>query len=157
MNDEFNKIIDDCKSDLDKIENWIQKNPLDTNTKYLVDYSIIRACGTIEVIFKRIVFDFLSKPAREETRYYLGKQIIESSCNPNTGNMLRMLEQIDTERRNKFDKLIKGSNDKSSLTSLVNLRNTIAHGKTCNSSINDVKKYFDGGLRILDILEGLML
>ena len=157
MNDEINKIIDDCKSDLDKIEKWIQNNPLDTNTKYLVDYSIIRACGTIEVIFKRIVFDFLSKPAREETRYYLGKQIIESSCNPNTGNMLRMLEQIDTERRNKFDELIKGSNDKGSLTSLVNLRNTIAHGKTWNASINYVKKYFDAGLRILNNLESLML
>lgn len=156
MNDELKQIVDDCKSDLDKIEEWINSNPIHINGKYLVAYSIIRASGTIEVLYKRIVFDFLSDSVREETKNYLEKQILDSSSNPNTGNMLRVLDQFDGKRKEKFYSLIKDSTEKGYLSSLVNLRNDIAHGRACNSSINDVKKYFDGGLRILNSLEKVL-
>ncbi len=143
MNGEYESKFNDCKLELEKIKQWINNNKLDTNVKFLVSYSVIRACGTIEFVFKQIIFNYLlDDNTKEDTVNYLNIQIIDSSCNPGTGNIERMLELINTSKKQAFSERIKGTNEKGDLKSLVNLRNDFAHGRDITSSINDVIKYY---------------
>lgn len=153
MTEDCQRNINDCRDELTNIKTWINKNQLDSNVKYLVAYSVVRASGAIELVFKQMVYDFLSDQAKKETQYYLEKQIIDSSCNPNVNNMLRILEQVDTQRRTRFDTATRDTQEKRDLGSLVNLRNDIAHGRTNNPTINNIERYFESGVKVLNKLE----
>lgn len=156
MTEECMRKLNDCRDELTNIRTWINKNQLDSNVKYLVSYSVVRSSGVIEQVYKQMIYDFLSDQSKDETQYYLEKQIIDSSSNPSVHLMLKMLEQFDTERKKQFDNATKGIQEKGDLTSLVNLRNDIAHGRTNNPSINLVQQYFESGVVILNKLEAVL-
>lgn len=148
--------IDDCRIELNNIQQWINANRLHSNVRYLVAYAVVKASGTIEIIFKSMMCDFLSDNVKVETQTYLNKMLVDSSCNPSVGNMLRMLEQIDAERKENFNDKTRGIRQKGDLNSLVSLRNDIAHGRTINATIRTVKQYFESGINILDILDKIL-
>lgn len=156
MNDTQIRILDDCKNELERIKNWIQENTTHTNVKYLVSYAIVKSSGSIEIVFKSMIHDFLSTNCISETNKFLEKHIIDSSANPTTGVMESFLEKFDGSRKERFNTLIKGTQQKGELRSLVNLRNAIAHGSDVNTSINEVEKYFNSGRFILDKLEEVL-
>lgn len=158
MRDEYIQQLDDARQELESIREWINKdrNKFDIKTKYLVSYAVVKASGSIEVVFKKIVFDFLSQNVCEETGQYLEKMILDSSCNPNTGNMSNMLQNISGLKRNIFDQQVKESEKKDKLNSLVQLRNDFAHGDNVNISINTVITYYDAGISILNILDNII-
>ena len=158
MRDEYIQQLDDARQELESIREWINKdrNKFDIKTKYLVSYAVVKASGSIEVVFKKIVFDFLSQNVREETGQYLEKMILDSSCNPNTGNMSNMLQNISGLKRNIFDQQVKESEKKDKLNSLVQLRNDFAHGDNVNISINTVITYYAAGITILNILDNII-
>lgn len=158
MRDEYIQQLDDARQELESIREWINKdrNKFDIKTKYLVSYAVVKASGSIEVVFKKIVFDFLSQNVREETGQYLEKMILDSSCNPNTGNMSNMLQNISGLKRNIFDQQVKESEKKDKLNSLVQLRNDFAHGDNVNILINTVITYYDAGISILNILDNII-
>lgn len=156
MNDEQIRILDDCKTELEKIKNWIEENKLHLNVKFLVSYAIVKSSGSIEVVFKSMIHDFLSTNCILETNRFLEKHIIDSSANPSTGVMESFLEKFDGNRKERFNTLIKETEQKGNLKNLVKLRNDIAHGRDVNSTINDVEKYFNSGRFILDKLEEVL-
>lgn len=160
MNGENEKIINDVRVELHEIEKWIDSdnNRTDKKVKYLVSYSAIKACGTIETIFKRILYDKLSKGAIEENRRYLVNTIIESSCNPNTGKISSFLQDMSGDWKRAFEEEIKNTAqmEKSELNSLVQWRNDFAHGGRITTSIRSVVKAFESGVNILKILETVM-
>ena len=75
MRDEYRQQLDDAMQELKSIREWINKdkNKFDIKTKYLVSYAVVKASGSIEVVFKKMVFDFLSFNVRSETSQYLEK------------------------------------------------------------------------------------
>lgn len=149
--------LDDCKVELDNIRMWINSNPLHSNVRYLVSYAVVKASGTIEIVLKSMVYDYLAEGAKVPTQAYLTKMVVDSSCNPNTGNISKMLEQIDVAKKTSFENSIKGSTQKGDLNSLVNLRNDIAHGRVISVTIGTVIKYFESGRSILEKLEQILL
>ena len=74
MKDELKRIADETHLELDKISNWINSNKLDFKVNYLNAYSVIKASGTIERIFKSMIYDRMSEGANDETCYYLTKK-----------------------------------------------------------------------------------
>lgn len=158
MRDDYTNILADIELELQEIRRWInlERNMFDSKTRYLISYSVIRACGAIEVVFKRMIFDFLAEGAKEETKAYLGRMILDSSCNPNTGNMSNMLQSISTEWKEEFDNKVKGSGKKDKINSLVQLRNDFAHGDSVNVSIDTIITYFDAAKDILCILDDVV-
>ena len=155
MKYEYKQKLDDVLSELEIIREWINKdrNKFDVKTKYLISYAVVKASGTIETVFKQIIFDFLVFNARQETSKYLEKMILDSSSNPKTGNMSNILQNISSEKRNIFDQKVKESDKKDKLNSLVQLRNDFAHGGNINISIDTITTYYDAGRSILDILD----
>lgn len=88
MNGEFLQMIADTRGELDNIRKWINAgNQFDSKTRYLISYAVIKASGTVEVIFKNMIYNCLSDGANEKAKGYFEKTIIDSSCNPNAGNM----------------------------------------------------------------------
>lgn len=153
MNEDEKRILDDCDLEIKNIKTWIDNNKFDSNIKFLVAYAVIKASSSIELVFKSMINTFLSQNCIDETKAFLIKNIIDSSANPSSGIIEKYLEQFDGRRKARFSDLLKGSQDKGNLNSLVSLRNDIAHGRTINSSINIVESYFESGKKILETLE----
>ena len=155
MRSDYADLIKNTDRELQEIRKWINadKNRFDTKTKYLIAYSVIKASGSIEVVFKQIIYDYLTREAGEKTATYIEKMILDSSCNPNTGNMSNLLQNISSEWKEQFDALVKESGKKSKINSLVQLRNDFAHGDNITVSIDTVFSYFDAAKDILNILD----
>ena len=155
MRSDYADLIKNTDRELQEIRKWINadKNRFDTKTKYLIAYSVIKASGSIEVVFKQIIYDYLTREAGEKTATYIEKMILDSSCNPNTGNMSNLLQNISSEWKEQFDAFVKESGKKSKINSLVQLRNDFAHGDNITVSIDTVISYFDAAKDILNILD----
>ncbi|OON94860.1 MAG: hypothetical protein ATN33_03835 [Epulopiscium sp. Nele67-Bin001] len=153
MNGEYNRLLQNCKYELDDILSWINKNPADGKVKYLVSYAVIKASGTVEVVYKTIIYDYLSEGASAETTKYLETEILDSSSNPKTGNIEQLLQKLNQNWRNKFQTRCKELPQmKSDLNSLVQCRNDFSHGGNITQSIQTIIKYFTSAIKILEIL-----
>lgn len=153
MNGNYERMLQDCATEIDNIQQWISNHTLDSNVRFLTSYSVIKACGTIESVFKQMVYDNLASGANEEAKTFLNKSIIEASFNPSPGQIYKLLEKINVTWRMDFERLIGGTNQKGHLKSLVELRNSFAHGSAITASINDVKGYYNAGMWILEKLD----
>lgn len=147
--------IQDCQSELTNIKNFISKDPLGSMVRYLVSYSVIKSCGTIEIVFKDIIYNHLIKNANQEAIAYFSKNVKESSSNPKIDNICSLLKQINVNWNTSF-KSKATDIDKQSLNSLVELRNQLAHGNSITSSIDDVITYFTCGCDILQVLDSIV-
>ena len=156
MNGNNIQLITDCQTELNNIRAYVQANPFDSMVKYLVSYSIIKSSGTIEIVFKDIIYTHLTQNANQEAISYFSKNIKDSSINPKTGKISYLLEQINPSWKSSFDAQLQGSTDKGLLNSLVDLRNQLAHGNSVTSSINDVIQSFNSGCNILNILDSIV-
>ena len=156
MKQEYQRLIVDCRVELTNIKGWIDKNSIDTKVRYLTSYAVVKTSGTVELVFKHMLYDFLAVNTIAETQQYLSTAIIDSSCNPTTGNMSRLLSQADGQKATALNTAVNGTQDKVNLNSLVSLRNDLAHGRTNNPSINHVISCFESGVAILGILEGIL-
>ena len=158
MKSEDIDLLENTKHELEEIKNWIDtgKNKFDSKTRYLIAYSVIKASGSVEVVFKQIIYDYLTKGVEEKTATYIEKMILDSSCNPNTGNMSNMLQNICPEWKKKFDEEVKSSGKKDKINSLVQLRNDFAHGDNITVSIDTVVAYYEAAKVILNILDSVV-
>lgn len=153
---EDNQVIRDCSSEIDKIKLLIEKDKINSNIKFLVSYSIIKTCGSIEIIFKTMIHEYLSKGCIDHTAKYLERSIIDSSMNPNTNKIKDLICQFDGHLGEEFENKVKEGNLKNDLNSLVRLRNTVAHGRDVTVGISTVEQYYQSGIRVLMILEELL-
>lgn len=158
MKDEYIQMIDDARQEISNIRTWINqdRNQLDSKSKYLISYCVVRASGTIEVTYKNIIFDYLTTGAQSETVVYLEKMILDSSSNPNTGNISNLLQSVSVPWKTQFDQDVKEDNIKSDVNSLVQLRNDFSHGKNINISIDTVLRYFESATKMLYILDNIV-
>ena len=155
MNDNYQRIINSCKYDIDKIKEWIDKHLTDSLIQYLVPYAVVRASGTIECVFKRMIYDYLSAEAGEGVKKYLEHMIIESSSNPTTGMIARIVQDFDGKKADKFSANL-SQEEKHQLNSLVSSRNDVAHGKNIYASIDIVITEFNAGIKVLRKLEQVL-
>lgn len=158
MKDDYIDLLKNTDRELQEIRKWINadKNRFDSKTKFLVSYGVIKASGSIEVVFKQIIYDYLTMGVGSKTATYIEKMILDSSCNPNAGNMSNMLQNISSEWKKQFDEQVKESGKKAEINSLVQLRNDFAHGDNITVSIDTVIGYFDAAKEILNILDSVV-
>ena len=75
MESSLERILKDTLDELHNIKGWIDNNKLDSKVRYLNAYSVIKASGTIEQVYKNIVFEKLSENANEHAKNTLKKWI----------------------------------------------------------------------------------
>jgi len=75
--------------------------------------------------------------------------------NPNYEKIRDFLKYLNETYGDQLDKL--GNEYKDALNSIVNNKNQIAHGGTCNATINDIITYHKKALKIFEELEKILL
>lgn len=154
MKDELRRIADETHLELDKISNWINSNKLDFKVNYLNAYSVIKASGTIERIFKSMIYDRMSDGANDDTCYYLTKKILDASYNISYNKIQNILEKINPKWFKELNSRVsKKNNLKNDLNSLIQLRNTFAHGNSMNEPIDTIIGYYESGMMVMEELD----
>lgn len=149
--------INVCNEELQRIFHLIEGlGHMSPVVPFLTNYSIVRACGTIEFCFKTIISD-LHAGHSPQVQNYVDNTIRNSSINPSRDNICKTLRRFDDEWNSKFkDKLNTHEHSarlKSSIDSLNTARNSFAHGETPSSSFENIKNYFEDSVIILEMLD----
>lgn len=158
MHGNFTEIINKCRKELSNINTRINSNKFDSFNEYLICYAIVKSSGTIEIIFKGIIYNYLINPSNVETQTYLEKIILNNSTNPKTSLIIKLLQNINTQWATDFGAQTKAvPNLNSDISSLVELRNGFAHGRNITTSIENVQKYFESAVSMLNILDSIVV
>lgn len=162
-NTEIRESLDSCKQELERILEITRQDRFNTANNYLTKYCIIRACGAIEQAFKGIITEFSQNSRIPQLINYIEKKIKKSSMNPSFDNMNKLLKDFDESWSTKFKNEVKTKNEsiadgdlKTSLESLNNARNSFAHGGNTTVSINEVLKYFEHAVAIIEIYDNIV-
>ena len=142
MDSRYVDMLDDCYREISMIETHIDGDKFNSLNPFLISYAVVKACGVIEVVYKNLIVDVISVGTTTEGKNYFEKNIRDSSSNPSTGNIQRLLQDLNTSWAQQFENQVKGKEEKGSLSSLVGLRNDFAHGRSVTASIGNVRKYF---------------
>lgn len=153
MKQDYIILMQECRYELVDINRRVKMNRLDKTASYLTNYAIIRACGTIETVYKGILTDFVTDGAKPQVCSYFEKRLRKSSSNPSKDNIIGMLKIFDATWKTNFLTSLSGTNHFSSLDSLVTLRNGFAHGNNPTTSIEKVRRYFQDACRVLKMLD----
>lgn len=153
--------LNDCQEELNHILVIIDSMGRTSNfVPYLTKYSIIKACGAIERAYKDIISDFCVTSAPSQVRNYIEKSFRTSSSNPSLHNIQQSLNKFDPEWSQSFESTLDDHPNKSqfktSLKSLVMLRNNLAHGGNPTASIDNVLEYFKDSYEIMKILDNVV-
>ncbi len=156
MDSRYIEQLDDCSRELQIIETHINNDKFNSLNPFLISYAVVKACGSIEVVYKNLIVDIIAVGSTTEAKNYLEKNIRDSSSNPTTGNIQRLLQDLNSTWAQQFEAQIKGKDEKGSLSSLVSLRNDFAHGRSVTASIGNVKQYFEDAKTVLTWLESIV-
>lgn len=157
-NDSVESMLVGCEHELDGIEGLIRSSGGGTSpvTRYLTNYSIVRACGTVEQSFKALVADRVTDGHSVQIRSYIDQRIRYSSMNPSFDNICNLLKAFDSNWHTEFKTKVPDSRLRVSLKSLNELRNTFAHGGHPSASFNDVKRYYEDAVIVLKAIEDVI-
>lgn len=163
MHSDFITDIEEVRNELLDIKKEINsgKHKLSKISKHLTYYSVVRASGRIEVLFKKILCDRLKLDcgtSHNRIKDFILKEIMDSSSNTKTGIIESYLYKFDPGWKNSFSEKLNGHehNIKSDLNSLVQLRNDVAHGNNCTATIDTILSYYESGVLVLDILDNVL-
>lgn len=149
----------DCMGTLDSIRHHIESNPLMAMNEHLNKYSVVMACGIIERSIKKIIYDRVTCNSEECIKKYLEKNVVKKAINPNYQNIINaLLKPFDRfwEQKFKQDMDQNFSQEREHLNSLVDLRNSIAHGGSSTPTIGNIIDYFDSSLKIIRLLDSIV-
>ncbi len=155
------QFLTDCDTELGHIETLI--NTLGgTNliVPYLNKYSVIRACGTIEISFKTVIADYCSKRSKPQVKTFLNKKVRENSANPTYDKIIQILNDFDNNWVNNFKTQLQALPNyqiiQSSIQSLVDARNDFAHGGNPTVTFTDIKSYFSEAKVLIATLDSII-
>ena len=161
MNRAVKRSLKDCEKEIVAIRKMIQRQGVfHPSVPFLTKYSLIKACGTIEVAFKSIIADFFGRSRLQQVRHYIEEKVTNSSMNPSLGNIERVLKSFDANWESNFRLSLNANRHqgriRSSLKSLVNARNEFAHGLNPTLSISDIESYYKDSVIIINVVASVV-
>ncbi len=147
----------DCCDELNDIRKLVSE--LDDSNKavgYINKYAIIRATGSIEFAFKKIIADKVEHGCHDQIKNFIKRKIRESAHNPRLGTIESVLTDFDPKWQKKFNEKIALENKialDESLTKLVTERNSFAHGRDANIGIDEIIENYLNGQKVIAILD----
>lgn len=156
------KFLNDCDSELDEIKLILKKiGRFDQQVSYLTRYSIILSASSLELFYKKLITDKCEAGGSSQLRFFLGRKFGKSPINLKYDSLCRSLTDFDKNWNSHFKdnlcKLKSADEWKTSLDSLIDLRNEFAHGGRPTVTFTDIKTYFKHSRRIMNVLERSLL
>ena len=162
MKTELQTLISDCTDELNDVDSKISAlSGLDKTTIYLRHYALIKACGTLEYVYRSIVADFVTQSATPQISNYIDSTIRMGSMSVKYENMCGLLKKFDENWATHFKNAVNAHPHKDRLItasiSLVNNRHLFAHGKIPTASFSDIKQYYMDTLTLVQIFDSIMV
>lgn len=111
-NQNFLTNIDECKEDLQRIQNLINGiGSMSPVAGYLTKFALIRVCGTLEICYKTLIADFYEAVSPELQRY-ITIHVREASLNAKYDNIIKVLKEFSEEKSNDYKKNLNAREDK---------------------------------------------
>lgn len=156
------QMLDDCEAELVEIERILsQLSSFDKQVPFLTRYSIIISAATMEKVCKGLIVDFCEVGSNVQMKHFLDKNFREQALNVKYDAICKTLCRFDDEWNRKFksdlNNLKSASKWRTSLDSLIDLRNSFAHGGRPTTTFKTVHEYFRHSRRVMIILERSIL
>lgn len=126
---------------------------------FLTKYSLIKACGTIELCFKTLVSECVTSKDNARVSKYLDETFLSRGINPKIGAMANYLRKFDDAWAKEFEAKVQAKDSRiiTSVKYLVDERNKHAHGKDTRIGLQEVKECFAHGRMAIEILDEMLL
>ena len=153
--------LNKCKEKLNRMKTIIEGvGSLSHFAPFFNEYAAVIASGAIEQAFKTIIADaFLTNPSPQLIKY-IDRKIRESSMNPSLENIYSTLKSFDENWNDQFKSQLsthpKSGEIKDSFKSLVNARNTIAHGNDSTATLENVITYYENAIHAIEIIDNIV-
>lgn len=155
-NAEASDILKKCFDDLTIVKATLVGLEGAPAAPYLKKYSVIRASGSIEVSFKKIIADKVDQGSPEQVKNFIRKKVRNTSRNPRLENIESALHEFDPRWHRRFGELVGLANRaklRKALSDLVEARNSFAHGGESNMSIDTIIDHFLDGAKVVAFLD----
>lgn len=161
MKNELQNQIAECNAELADISVKIDAlSPLEKSQVYFTNYALMKACGTVEFVYKSIVADYFDRSSLTQVHTYIDKNVRQSSMSATYDNMSKLLGKFDDSWRDGFKNAVQIRPDCHKLIdsskSLVNNRHLFAHGKPIIATFNEIKVYYQDVLILINILDSIV-
>ncbi len=160
-NREVNDTLKDCRMELQDIKTILSTDTaikFNRITKYLTNYSIVKACSTIEYSYKKIIADFFESGQSIYVKKFISEKVRRDSSNPSLTIINQTLKSFDVHYNDEFNRVIKQSKKRynDSLEKLREARNTVAHGGNITTNVDFVILHFQVCREMLTALDGVL-
>ena len=145
MKQELQDMLDECTAELNDIEARINALPsLDKGRQYFTNYALIKACGTVEFVYRSIVADHFSQLSNSRIDTYLDSTIRQGSNSAKYENMKKILNKFDTQWGTNFQMAVKAN------------RHNFAHGKSPTATFLEIKQYYTDVVSLIQIFDTIV-
>lgn len=161
MKSELQDLINECTAEINDIGTRIASMPtLDKGRRYLTNYALIKASGTVEFVYRSIVADYFSALSDSRIDTYLDTEVRKGSMSAKYDMMLKLLGKFDDQWKKSFQKAVQTRSDKDRLiaasNSLVTNRHSFAHGKNPTATFNEIKQYYLDVVELITIFDSIV-
>lgn len=120
----------------------------------LTDYLCIRTSGLIERVVKQLVGDFMEDASQEEVNRF----VVNKLQNVTNLNHVKIEKLLETFSKDWQDEYIREATlqEIASLNSILDLRNSIAHGGNHTAGFNVVKGHYDNVKTVIGRLKRII-
>lgn len=161
MKQELQDMLADCTAELNDIEVRINSLPsLDKSRQYFTNYALIKACGTVEFVYRSIVADHFSQLSNSRIDTYLDTTVRQGSNSAKYENMKKLLNKFDRQWGDSFHAAVQGLDNGARLidasNSLVTNRHNFAHGKAPTATFLEIKQYYLDVVQLITVFDSIV-
>lgn len=151
-------MISECTSELSDIEQIIQSLPtLAKQKSYLTKYALIKASGTLEMVYRSIIADYFTGFHSPQLENFLDAKVRHGSSSAKYEMMSKLLKMFDESWSDCFKKNVSMRSDSDKIivssNSLVRNRHDFAHGQEPTATFNEIKQYYLDTLELIKELD----
>ena len=125
----------------------------DENQSRLAQLMTIWISGYLEVTCRNVLLKYTERKSDKAVARFVGQRL-RRIRSPNTEEILSLVRSFDEDRADELKEFFQGR-IKESVDGVVALRNQIAHGKSANTTIANVKTQFEDSKRLAGKLKEL--
>lgn len=120
----------------------------------LAEYLCIRTSGLLESVVKQLVSEFMDGNSQQEANRYV-KTKMQTVTNLKHAKLEKLLDSFSSDWQNEYASGISDA-EKASLNSIIDLRNSMAHGGTQSVSFVTVKSHYDNVKNVIAHLKAII-
>ncbi|PIW68457.1 MAG: hypothetical protein COW10_02435 [Candidatus Omnitrophica bacterium CG12_big_fil_rev_8_21_14_0_65_42_8] len=148
------------KALLQKIDQAIQDiksfpNSSVLEESYFAKFLVVFICGIYEEAIETIINEWIAKFNSSQVSQFVGDSLRYTFKNPEINNIKKLLRKFDRHWERQIDQI--PNKAKTALDSIVGDKNSLAHGNTCNITLNDVIQFYLDSKIIIETIDAAIL